>query len=810
MDMQVSSRPANRLSFRLCFQTAVCLLLLFQFPLTPIAIAQLCDIDSVASLPCESVLDPGAVGSNGAGFRHVGNPVDVVTGSKQQHEIDFQAVGSPLHFSRYYHSSQTENNASIGQGWRHSYLVRLYSVDAEHWRIQQADGRWIDFTLVESDSDKTLFRAGYEGDGFLVDDGAVRWELPDGRTMRFQGSFLTRIDYPHGRNLHLFYENRQLVSVSDGHGRELRLKYSLGRDGLPDYQQSLNGEHKGHLNAVLLPSGQRVNYQYDSNRNLVRVGYPDGQERKYQFKNTTYPHHLSAITSLANGSTDTRTWVYDGDGRVDKFLHPAKNSSMSITYRHEESADNSGVTVVDYVNGRQEQYRWQTEPDTGDARVVDVRVVDCIDCKPVHRQIEPRRAQVPSYAIEQKRQLSITRNQSSVQTQLLVDGVNQGVFPQFDQLDPSPLSLDQKTQVTLDGVSYSLLIVVSRLGEVNDISVGSTSLSELRNKWSQGDIEKCDMQPRLQRSKIFPAPDKGCLEDLIYLIELARHVEQLSRTHGIEPTMPMERSGAANGAQPGCLQNPFSSCSELERDFQLAQLSSCAYGDVVQVCGQDWQAVAPQSLGLDESLFKDGSFSSTLFQNQVTGEYILAFRGTDNAGDWRDNFLQASGAATQQYRSAVALAKELDQVLPDGSLTFTGHSLGGGLATAAALSIDAPANVFNPAALHPDTAATLNLDYAAAQNLVKVTTVDGDLLTSIQQSGDQQTNSSQSPQSGRFPAPGRHTVLSAPSDDWIDEERKQYSILARSDGVVLHSIDAVLETEDNLLVEFCGKTPSRA
>lgn len=817
MDMQASSRQVLRPARHLVFLVATLLLLLFQFLLIPTAIANPCGADDVASLSCGAVVDPGKVRSPVSEYRHVGNPVDVISGSKQQHDMDYQAIGSPLHFGRYYHSSQTDSNTSLGQGWRHSYSVNLYSVDAEHWRIQQADGRWIDFTLVKSgsdteskaDSQRQLFHARYEGDGYLVKDGAVSWILPDGRIMHFQGSFLTRIDYPHGVNLHLFYKNRTLVSVSDKQGRELRLEYSAGRSGLPDYEQSLSGIHKGHLNALHLPSGERIGFFYDSNRNLIRVAYPDGHESKYQFANTTYPNHLSAITTTLNGLVDTRTWTYDSDGRVIKFDHPTLDKSMSLAYENDATVADDGVTIVDYASGRQEQYRWKAESERADAHVTDVRVMDCNDCQAIHFQPQQRSAQTPDDVIAQERTAVQGQKRVDSQPSSIVDDISNAVLPAFEQFAPLPQSFDQQTPITIDGNRYSVLINVSRLGEVNDISVGSTSLSELKNKWAQGNIEKCDAQPRLRRSLIYPSPEKGCLEDLIYLVDLSRHIERISRQHGLKQTVPTQRSGGAGSARSVCLINPFRSCKELERNFQLAQLSGCAYRDLIQICAERWQVVAPQSLGLDDSLFNDGSFSSTLFYNQDTGEYILAFRGTDNLGDWKDNFLQASGEATPQYKKAVVLARELEQVLPTAALAFTGHSLGGGLATAAALSIDAPATVFNPAALHPDTAAALTLDYAAAQTLVDVTTVDGDLLTSIQQSGSQFT-SNQSPVAGRFPAPGKHTVLAAPSDDWIGEKKEHYPILARSDGAVLHSIDAVLETEDNLLVEHCGKTPSRA
>jgi len=339
---------------------------------------------------------------------------------------------------------------------------------------------------------------------------------------------------------------------------------------------------------------------------------------------------------------------------------------------------------------------------------------------------------------------------------------------------------------------------------------------ELIRKFGEGNIERCDDQPLLERSRIVPAPVKGCLEDLVYLVEMSQHIERLSQQQGLNESKPGPRSRTARSAAAACVINPFQSCPELERDYQFAQLSDCAYDDHVQVCSQDWEAVDPSTLGLDDSLFNHGSFSATLFYNAQTDEYVVAYRGTDDAGDWKDNVLQSGGDVTDQYQRAVDLAIAVQKALPNETLSFTGHSLGGGLATAAALSVNAPARVFNPSALHPKTAATLGLDYALAPSLVKVTTVDGDLLTTMQASGNftlgpgEVTRIDQIQSSGQFPAPGDHTMIGAPGADWINDQKDDYPLLARGDSIILHSIDAVLESEKNMLVEDCGITPPSA
>src|SRR3546814_2651561 len=90
---------------------------------------------------------------------------------------------------------------------------------------------------------------------------------------------------------------------------------------------------------------------------------------------------------------------------------------------------------------------------------------------------------------------------------------------------------------------------------------------------------------------------------------------------------------------------------------------------------------------------------------------------------------------TQQYNQAVALAKEAEVAFGDGNVVFTGHSLGGGLASAAALSVDASAVTFNAAGLSNETLRDLGLNPNAARSeladsgQVRRYVVNGDPLT---------------------------------------------------------------------------------
>ena len=85
---------------------------------------------------------------------------------------------------------------------------------------------------------------------------------------------------------------------------------------------------------------------------------------------------------------------------------------------------------------------------------------------------------------------------------------------------------------------------------------------------------------------------------------------------------------------------------------------------------------------------------------------VLSFKGTTptRAEDWATNLAQGVGAETEYYNRAMIAADRLNRVT-DGGFEVTGHSLGGGLASAASAVTGARATTFNPAGLHAETAA---------------------------------------------------------------------------------------------------------
>lgn len=113
-------------------------------------------------------------------------------------------------------------------------------------------------------------------------------------------------------------------------------------------------------------------------------------------------------------------------------------------------------------------------------------------------------------------------------------------------------------------------------------------------------------------------------------------------------------------------------------------------------------------------------FSSALYSvDHGNGniELIYSTQGTNplDLQDWINNSQQALGQVSAQYTQSVENAGILASWAANNgyTLSFTGHSLGGGLANANALATGLPATIYNPAGLSGGTISNLNLNYSS-------------------------------------------------------------------------------------------------
>lgn len=137
----------------------------------------------------------------------------------------------------------------------------------------------------------------------------------------------------------------------------------------------------------------------------------------------------------------------------------------------------------------------------------------------------------------------------------------------------------------------------------------------------------------------------------------------------------------------------------------------------------------------DMTRLKDSAFRSDVFvqTDPITKleSYVVAFKGTtpSSLDDWAANLMQGMGRETAYYNQAMEIGRTASLMAP-GKVRYVGHSLGGGMASAAAAMADAEARTFNAAGLNKDTLARKGAKMAVDK--VKAYFVKGDILSALQ------------------------------------------------------------------------------
>ena len=161
---------------------------------------------------------------------------------------------------------------------------------------------------------------------------------------------------------------------------------------------------------------------------------------------------------------------------------------------------------------------------------------------------------------------------------------------------------------------------------------------------------------------------------------------------------------AANGSSGSDPYNGKPREGEEGRDADYARLAQAAYeeGDPIPDGWRKVDAEELKKLGIDPSeLNTANGMQATIYQN-ADGKYVLAFRGTEldrefSKDGWAD--LQGATGASDQVHEAIDLSIKLARAVGRENVDFTGHSLGGELASAAALATGGNAVTFNAAGL---------------------------------------------------------------------------------------------------------------
>ena len=158
---------------------------------------------------------------------------------------------------------------------------------------------------------------------------------------------------------------------------------------------------------------------------------------------------------------------------------------------------------------------------------------------------------------------------------------------------------------------------------------------------------------------------------------------------------------------------------------------------------EGWNNVSGDPAKLAQYKLKSGDFSipGTNFRAQVYEpdkdvfgsdfKPQVVFQGTDKTSmsDWKNNLLQGMNKDSAYYSRAVSIGKALAKSGAD--VDIVGHSLGGGMASAASRTSGLAATTFNSAGLNPSTVARYGGTPVASD--IQAYRVEGEVLTAAQE-----------------------------------------------------------------------------
>lgn len=202
--------------------------------------------------------------------------------------------------------------------------------------------------------------------------------------------------------------------------------------------------------------------------------------------------------------------------------------------------------------------------------------------------------------------------------------------------------------------------------------------------------------------------------------------------------LPASPQGAVQACSPMQKATP-ADCDDLARASDMAALADHVYDPENRELPEGYVWLDPDdpedadelygTLLLDKSTLEppDSGFKAAVYKKGA--DYVVAYRGTrfTEKEDWFNNARQGMGMEPEYYTNAMEVAKRAN-LGSGGKVAFAGHSLGGGMASAAAVATGRPATTFNAAGLSNRTVD----GFKGSNPKVDAYYVKGEVLSAVQ------------------------------------------------------------------------------
>jgi hypothetical protein len=222
--------------------------------------------------------------------------------------------------------------------------------------------------------------------------------------------------------------------------------------------------------------------------------------------------------------------------------------------------------------------------------------------------------------------------------------------------------------------------------------------------------------------------------------ELAKHAEQLERQYHVR-----EMAGLADDVYRSAAHEP---------PVQLGWRRASEHPELLRQAGVDWSdEQIREYLQPNDSNFRAEIYLPDPLVFGPNAKPVIGYKGSngpvmalDDFGnpalresapeDWLNNGVQGVGLESDYYNRAMELANNLKRSRVEDKFEIVGHSLGGGLASAASAVTGVPATTINSAGLHTNTARRYaesnGLTVFDTQQTVTAIQIQGEVLTDVQ------------------------------------------------------------------------------
>ncbi|MFU2486773.1 RHS repeat-associated core domain-containing protein [Thauera sp. WH-1] len=340
-----------------------------------------------------------------------GNPLNLLSGNKYQHEADMPALPGVLGLElvRHYNSLRAHRGESrgLGAGWRLSYDTEL-QIRPDRLVVVQADGARVIFPRDPAQPQRCASTDPSRGEIRIrprADGAEYVWHWPQGRRLSFDAAGrLVQIQAPTGEFLSLQRDHHgRLLEISDPQGRSLHLHYHPAGSAVTgiahidspvgrfSYEQGFTGSSRAEA------AGAQPGAARGAARNLLRVVYPavDARStaaqarayREYHYEDARHGAALTGITlaSTAADGTPRRerltSYAYDDAGRGVRSVHgpmPAEDETGIEDVRLEFPA--RGRSILTNSLGQRTTYL--SAVIGGQRRILEARGPGCARCGP--------------------------------------------------------------------------------------------------------------------------------------------------------------------------------------------------------------------------------------------------------------------------------------------------------------------------------------------------------------------------------------------------------------------------------------------